>query len=296
MHKKIVINLIKKHIITNNVTQDNLLNIKRKTIATLAALHSTYKYFYPKYTKNIYHCSIQKTGSHTIKALFKHPIIINKTKLFSYPGHRYEWTQFHTRFPKMTFVPALFISKQHYDEITKPKKYKTFVIVRDPRDVVVSWYYSMLYTHRMAGKVPQHRAVLKNLDKEQGINYAIDELQLKFVFLKSWFVGSKYEKPDYRIFYFETMKNNFDSFLKDLIEYCEIDLESDELEKVSKDVRLDKMREADEERPLWLKRTMNNEHSHYRKHQTGWDSEFTEENYTYFKKVNGDILEILGYE
>mgnify|MGYP006425174841 CR=1 FL=1 len=296
MYKAIVINLIKKHIVTNNAAQDSLLNIKRKIIAVLAFFHSSYRYLYSKHTKNIYHCSIQKTGSHTIKALFKHPIIRKKTKLFTYPGHRYEWTQFHTYFPKMTFVPALFISKQHYDEIIKPLKYKTFVIVRDPRDVVVSWYYSMLCTHRMAGKVPQHRAVLKKLDKEQGINYAIDELQLKFVFLKSWFISSKYENPDYQIFYFESMKNDFEGFLKKLTHYCDIELKLTELKIIAEDISQAKMREFDDQRPLWLKRSVSNEHSHYRKKQTGWDSEFTKENYAYFKKVNGDILEVLGYK
>jgi endonuclease III-like uncharacterized protein len=60
-------------------------------------------------TQNIYHASIQKTASQWIKAIFNDQRIKKHTNLFTYPQHRYEWDDFHKKFPKYTFVSGLYI-------------------------------------------------------------------------------------------------------------------------------------------------------------------------------------------
>jgi hypothetical protein len=145
--------LYARYIIENSRAQNRLLkavNLGRRTAARLRSLRKALT-FPDHLPQNIYHASVQKTGSHWVKSIFSDPRIRRYTHLHSYPGHRYEWTEFHTRFPKYHFVPGLFISYGSYEEIRKPEHYKTFYIIRDPRDIVVSGYCSIRVPHRLAG-------------------------------------------------------------------------------------------------------------------------------------------------
>jgi hypothetical protein len=240
-----------------------------------------------KCTQNIYHACIQKTGSQWVKAIFSDPEIVKKSGLKTHPQFRYEVGEFRKKFPKYTFVPGLYVPYQLYKEINKPRKYKTLYVVRDPRDIVVSWYYSMKYTHADVGRVKEHRRKLKKLDEKKGIEYCIRHLQWKFSFIRTWWNNKS--NPDIYVVKFEDLtKNPIDEWSR-VFDHCCIEVNKKELKKILNRYTKEKMRKRD------LK-GKNRSISHYRKNKKTWKEISDKRHNDIFHEINGNILNVLGYK
>lgn len=237
--------------------------------------------------KNIYHACIQKTGSQWIKAVFSDPEIVKRTGLQVHPQFRYEVGEFRQKFPLHTFIAGLYIPYPMYNEIDKPKGYKTLYVVRDPRDIVVSWYYSMKYTHGEMGAVSNHRKILRGLSEKRGLEYCINHLQWKFSFIRTWWYNRN--DPDIYLVRFEDLTNDPISEWGKIFNHCEIEIEKNTLEKVLSKYTKEKMRERD------LK-NRDGDISHYRKEKKGWRDLFNKNLIEIFQKNNGNLIELLGYE
>jgi hypothetical protein len=237
--------------------------------------------------QNVYHGCVQKTGSQWIKAVLSDPDIRKISGLRTHPQFRYESGSFKQHFPKYTFVPGLYVSYGLYNEIDKPPHYKTFYVIRDPRDIVVSWYYSMKYTHELMGTVPKHRKRLLQLNVSDGITYCIHELQLKLSFMRTWW--NNQEDPRVYITRFEELTQEPISEWRKIFDHCEIEVGKSTLEAVLSRYTKEKMRERDSE-------GRENDRSHYRKEKKEWRDLFEEYHIELFSKVNGDLVERLGYE
>lgn len=237
--------------------------------------------------KNIYHACIQKTGSQWVKAIFADAEIRRLSGLKVHPQFRYEVDQFKRRFPLYTFVPGLYVPYYLYNEIKKPERSKTFYVIRDPREVIVSWYYSMKHTHRAMGNVLKHRNTLQEMSESEGLLYAIKHLHLKVAFMQTWWHNRS--DPDVRVVRFENLtKEPFEEWKK-IFDHCMIDIDDSTLKRVLARYTKEKMRERD------LKRR-NGSRSHYRTDKKEWQSLFEKEHRQLFKKANGNILNELGYE
>ncbi|MCF8096137.1 MAG: sulfotransferase domain-containing protein [Desulfobacteraceae bacterium] len=238
--------------------------------------------------ENIYFATIQKSGSQYIKQVFSDKRIQYYTKLLTYPQHRYEWDEFHKKFPKGTFVPGLYMSYDLYEEIEKPKSYKTFYVMRDPRNIVVSWYYSMMKTHKLMGKVGRYRKELQKLSFKEGLHYCIDALSIKFMAMRTW--KNNENDPAVLILKFEDLKENpYSEFLR-IFEHCGINIPHEVLKSVLSDYTKDKMREKD------LANRVDITESHYRKTESKHQEVFEADHYKHFYQVTGNLVEILGYE
>lgn len=135
---------------------------------------------------NIYHCCVHKTGSQWVKA------ILSDSRTFKYSGltvYGYQKSlpgrhdprkitdrSFTEPLPKNAVISPLYIDFQNYTAIPKPKPSKAFFVMRDPRDIVVSWYFSSKYSHSLMGKLHRIREVLNNLSITDGILYSIEHL------------------------------------------------------------------------------------------------------------------------
>lgn len=237
--------------------------------------------------QNVYHACVQKTGSQWIKAVFSDPDIRQNSGLRVHPQFRYEVGEFKSRFPRYTFVPGLYVSYPLYDEIQKPERYKTFYVIRDPRDIVVSWYHSMKYTHRPMGNVPEHRRRLRQLDEPQGIAYCIRELHLKFSFMRTWWAHRG--EAHLLIVRFEDLIADPFSEYRKVFEHCDLDVDDRTLRSVLQRYTKEKMRRRDVAR-------RGGERSHYRKEKKGWRNVFEPRHVELFASVNGDLCKQLGYE
>jgi len=237
---------------------------------------------------NLYLLTMQKSGSQWIKQVLNDRYILKKSGLKLYPQHRYEWTEFHHKFPKGTFVPGLYMSYDLYEEIEKPSQYKTICVVRDPRDIVVSWYFSMLKTHGLMGKVYKYRKALKKITIDEGLHYCIDELALKFSAMRTWFNNTN--DPNMLIVKFEDLVQYPTTTFSKVFEFCNIEITKGELESVLSRYTKEKMREND------LKRRTDKSDSHYRVKRSKHSDYFTEEHYNHFYKVTGNLTDVMGYE
>jgi hypothetical protein len=223
-----------------------------------------------------------------VKAVFDDHRVRRVSGLETYPQHRYEWNEFHERFPRYTFVPGLYISHPAYEEIVKPSKHKTFYVIRDPRNVVISWYHAMKETHSLMGKVGQHRSRLETMRYEEGITYCIRSQFLKFAFMRTWMQNADDERV--LIIKFEGLTADPERHFGRILEHCGIEMSSSTLGEVLGDYTKRTLRQKD------LARRKAGEESHYRKKSSDWTGVFTAEHEELFRRINGDLLEVLGYE
>lgn len=242
---------------------------------------------------NIYYCCSQKTGSQWLKKIFLDPAFYHATGLMMFPyvarGNKYA-TCFSEPLPRDTIATHLYVSYHTYASIPKPKRYKTFYILRDPRDVVVSWYYSAKYSHALIEPVPRLRERLIELEFEEGMIFIIDEL-LDWRFFdcqRSWMEEGQTD-PAVQIFRYEDMAKDEAGFLQMLFEYLDIKMGHRQLDELHQ-------RHGFENYSNGRKKGIEDQRSHMRSGISGdWKHKFNEQIKTYFYDKTGNLVESLGY-
>lgn len=193
-------------------------------------------------------------------------------------------------FPKNTFCSPLYISYNSFQTIPKPEHYRAFFVMRDPRDIVVSWYYSARYSHALVGPLSNIRQQLENLSQDDGLIYGIDYLESTGLFksLASW-VSANNHDPNVMLIKFEeaASADNYVVF-RQLFDFCDIQIPELTLKTVLQDYSFKNMsgREQGSE----------DISSHYRKGVQGdWENHFTDVVTQYFEQVTTALTDNLGY-
>jgi hypothetical protein len=238
---------------------------------------------------NIYHCTVHKTGSQWIKALFSDPVVYSYSGLLPYDP------RFYKRQPGgLPVIPrgraglALFHSYPRFQNIVKPGTYRAFFVIRDPRDIVVSSYFSLRNSHAPMGDIPQARKILQEKSMKEGLLYAINRLSERYLFkqLRTWAVAPSSET--FRLFRYEdlTGERQMDE-VDQLMRHCGIVLPPSELEALLSRYSFSSMRKA---------RETPGQVSHYRKGKAGdWRNHFDDDIYEAFAAATGDLVKVLGY-
>jgi hypothetical protein len=239
--------------------------------------------------ENIYFGTIQRSGSQWIRELFDDPRIRRFTGLPSFPQHRYEWDEFVKRYPRYTFVPGLYMSYDLYEEIDKPRHYRTFYVIRDPRSIAVSWYWAALKTHSLMGKIGKYRQDLQRLNFDEGLSYSIRALAGKFTDMRTWMYNAG--DPNVLIVKFEDVTAGPMPHFRRIFQHCDVRIPDAELEATLADYTREKMRA----RSL-VGREEKNVDTHYRARSSDYRDVFTPEHHELFRNVTGDLVELLGYE
>ena len=141
----------------------------------------------PSGVDNVFHCCVQKTASQWIRKIFSsvelyrysglRPFHYQTLLLDGYDRRRLCERAFSDPFPRRTVVTPLYVDFASYRSIPKPMEYRTFFVLRDPRDVVVSSYYSAKYSHPVMGNVDSVRETLRTCSEEDGLLRTIDSLR-----------------------------------------------------------------------------------------------------------------------
>ncbi len=242
-----------------------------------------------KSPQNIYHASIQRTGSRWIRSIFSDPRIQRHTGLWTYPQHEYEIAEQHRKFPKYTFVPGLYISYEQYIRIDKPKKHRTFYVTRDPKNAVLSWCKSMRSSHKLTNKsVAYYRKKLSKLNFDDALSSAIKLYSVKISFMKDWCMQARDNEKVMLVKFEDIIRDTLEE-IKKILSHCGINIDKNVLKKVINERDKESMRERDKKR-------RGGGDSDYRNKRTSWKEEFSKDHLSLFREINGNASGIIGYK
>ncbi|WP_420578362.1 hypothetical protein [Ekhidna sp.] len=204
-----------------------------------------------------------------------------------------------------------------------------FHVIRDPRDVVVSSYFSHLHSHPTSEwtDLIEHRKILQGLSKKDGLKLEISSCRADhFQSLYTW----DYTNPVILELRFEDLINSPANTWDRIIDHCfDLSTVKEEERKM-----IDKLivwynrfiwavakRTSSEFQHFFIKKSLNqfesekairsrsfkrvtkrnpgeeNVYQHYRKGEVGdWKNHFDEQTKTFFKEYWGGLLIKLGYE
>lgn len=252
---------------------------------------------------NIYHCCVVKTGSQWVRGLLRDLATFRYTGLSNYhyqsrtfrgrdPRRKQTDRYFSEPFPTGAVVTPLYIGYNNFEALPKPERYKAFMMIRDPRDILVSWYFSTRYSHIIINDhLGGARSNLNELSIPEGLRYSIHWLESEGVFeaLDGWRDAPE-KDPNVCIVRYEELagENGFEAF-RELFEFLEIGMPNATLRELLDAYSFKKVtggRKPGEE----------NVHSHIRKGIAGdWKNHFDEETQRVFDEVVGDLPARLGY-
>lgn len=249
---------------------------------------------------NVFHLCVHKTGSQWIRLLLSEPRTYRYSGLthFHYQSHlpggvdprRITERAFTRAFPPGTVASPVYIDHAHYAAIPKPASARAFFVMRDPRDITVSWFYSMKLSHGRFPGLEGIRGRLKDTELADGVTIAIDDLQERGLFdaLRSW--GRMPAEKSVRIVRYEDLIGPRQAeVFGEILAHCDIAMPDDVLRGLLEDGSFERLsggRAPGEEDPA----------SHFRKGIAGdWRNAFNDKAIEHFRKVTGDLAQELGY-
>jgi hypothetical protein len=248
-----------------------------------------------KQTSNIYHCCFQKTATQWFRMVFSDKIFLNKTGFPLYtPGENFI-TEDRTvlqelhHIPRGVIVSPFYITAKNFAAHTANTDYRAFYITRDPRDVIISSYFSLRYSHAKSNAyIETRRKELAELSEHDGIMKTIRELA-RFIseIMLQW---KQAENDRIRIFAFEDVFGpGQEAVLAAIMQHCRLPLAPEDIRDLAARYAFDRIsgrRQGEEDRK-----------NHYRKGISGdWLNYFSDAHKGAFKEQAGELLIGLGYE
>lgn len=191
---------------------------------------------------------------------------------------------------KSKSVDFLSLTNASAKNISKDPDFRSFHVIRDPRDLIVSAYYSHLFSHNVNNDwVLPLREKLSSLSKKEGLLLEISHSQRFISAIQQWNFDNpnilEIKMEDMILDPLRVMGSSF-SFLGLLGDGgIPFDQFKELLERRSFEKITGRVQGAE------------NRHHHYRKGVAGdWKNHFTDMHCRRFKEIYGDILIKLGYE
>jgi hypothetical protein len=251
--------------------------------------------------ENVYHCCVHKTASQWLRKIFSDPRTYQYCGLEVYnyeqelPGgtdaRRLTERTFAEEFPRRTIVTPMYIDLPGFQRLPKPESFRAFFVPRDPRDVLVSWYFSVKLSHKVMGRIGEVREKLQLLPEEDGLKYTTDWLESRgsFAALRSWQQGVSSDAR-LRIFSYESLTGD-EQFAawKRLLAHCDIQMPDEVLAEVLKTYSFSVLTKGRD-------RGTEDVTAHLRKGVAGdWKNHFTSAIEKKFRETTGTLVEELGY-
>jgi hypothetical protein len=241
---------------------------------------------------NAYHCCTQRTGSQMLRKVFADPLFHRYSGLrpwvFTQDPERVQDARIDTPLPPRTIGTNLYIDYPTFVRIPKPDAYKAFFVLRDPRDIVTSWYFSARYSHKPTGLIPRFREDLTHLDLGAGLKYSIDTLWERGLF-KAQLSWADAAAASVRIFRYEHLADNQPAFLRSIFEFLGVAIPDEEFRALCSS-------HSFEANSGGRCIGQSDPGSHYRVGTAGdWGNYFDHAVIDHFRQTTTDLLERLGY-
>lgn len=230
----------------------------------------------------------QKGGSQWLKALIDHPLISEKTGLLTLPQLDYQLTPPKRGFPAGTYVPGFYLTYDEYKALPQRHPHRVVYMYRDPRDLVVSGYWSAVKTHRVTHleEVERTRDVIRSLPFDEGLLLLIDDARDVLNGMATWMDR---DDPTVRTFRLEDNEVDYAGQVKQILDHIGVSLTDAEFAQVIADTD----RSALQKKDLELR---GDGESHYRVDRKTWRDVFKPEHHEAIERVAPGLVELLGYE
>ena len=164
--------------------------------------------------------------------------------------------------------------------------YRSFVVIRDLRDTLISFYFSLRKSHLlMVDYMASIRQRLETSSEEDGLIYLLNDVLPASARIQSSWIGI----PEVLLLRYEDILGNEYTFFERLVDYCQIKVSRKQLRTV--------VERSIFETSTGRQRGEEDVNAHLRKGIAGdWRNYFTESVKTQFKKQYGKLLIDTGYE
>lgn len=180
---------------------------------------------------NVYHLSIHKTGSTWFRLLAEHPVFRLASGLEPYvhfapqnygEDRRHVSERIYSNpVPENTFVAQFFVDITGFAQLPKYKGWKSFVMIRHPLDMLVSYYFSIMYSHGPAGQVGEIRRELTASDEKQQWKRCVSIMGSSYTAMRNFF---EFDHPDHKVFRFEEFFSNLPNGLDVLLDHIGVEM------------------------------------------------------------------------
>ncbi|MFO1152202.1 MAG: sulfotransferase domain-containing protein [Rhodospirillales bacterium] len=154
---------------------------------------------------NVYHVCVWKTASQWVRLVLSDPRIYRYSGLsVSLPNPLLRPDPRTVRLPERTIVAALVRDYRYFSDLPKPERYFAFFVKRDPRDLVVSFYFSNRYSHPLDPVIARERAHLARMTESEGLMHTIGQFHKFTAILTSWQRAAR-DDPRVRIVRYEDL-------------------------------------------------------------------------------------------
>jgi len=247
---------------------------------------------------NIYHCCAPKTASQWIKAILSDPEVLEGTGLsishyyrdVMRPRQGLQKDTFDVPPPRNAILTPVYATYKVFQKIPKQDNYRVFAVIRDPRDIIISWYFSVKLTHEPSSKgVKTHRQSLRELSLHDGLLYSINNCLRPLKILSSW-KDAEEVNPDVKVFRYEDLiqRDNTQVF-KQLFDHCGISKSEVSIQNILERYSFEALTNRAAGQTDFS--------SHLRKGVAGdWANYFTQEIQQEFARVHGNLPVALGYQ
>jgi hypothetical protein len=231
---------------------------------------------------------VQKAGSQWLKALLHHPVVRARSGLVTLPQLDYALTPPARGFAAGTFVPGVYLTYDAYQALPKRHSHRAIYMVRDPRDVVISGYWSAVETHRTThlAEVEELRARLRSLPMDAALLLLIESSGATLRGMATWMHRAD---PDVAVFRLEDVEDDYAPQVEQILAHIGVRLTAAELAEVVADTN----RSALQRQDLTAR---GDGRSHYRLQRTDWRSVFTDRHHAAMERVAPGLVTTLGYE
>lgn len=236
---------------------------------------------------NIFTASSPKGGSQWMKALFDHPVVRRHTGLLTLPQLDYQQTPDRV-FPAATYVPGLYCSYEEYVRMPKPFPHRVVYMFRDPRDLLVSGYYSAVNTHRKTHlqEIEDLRDRLRAMSFDDALLELIKSNEVRLLETASWASADDAAVATFRL---EDVSADPRTEVPRILEHCGVSCSVDELEIVLNDVSRDSLQAKD------LAQRPDGSESHYRVDRKTFRDVFQPQHYEAMDSILPGLARRMGY-
>ncbi len=240
----------------------------------------------------VFHTCVWKTASQWVR------VVLSDPRLYMYSGLKIHipitsdlWWPDPARLiiPKRRIVPGLYCDYSLFARIRKPARHAVFFVQRDPRDILISWYFSNRYSHRPMTTVNDERKALADLSERDGILATVEHFGEIAGMLRSWATAAQ-TQPNIRIVRYEDLTGDGGQRAwADLLAHCDIRVPDDVLTRILATYAFAKIsggRKPGEE---------DKTHKYRKGIQGDWKNYFDAEITRRFHEYHGDLAGDLGY-